>query len=57
MKRSPERACVTGEVIAWAGNAARPANIDELDYPPAFIRALGMITGNPNTAERIVADI
>jgi 6-phospho-beta-glucosidase len=34
---------VTEKVMSWAGSAGRPANLDELDYPPEFIRALGMI--------------
>ncbi|HUT52957.1 MAG TPA: 6-phospho-beta-glucosidase [bacterium] len=34
---------VTEKVMAWAGAAGRPASLEELDYPPEFIRALGMI--------------
>jgi 6-phospho-beta-glucosidase len=34
---------VTDRVLSWAGDAARPANIGELSYPPEFIRALKMI--------------
>jgi len=34
---------VTSRVLEWAGDAARPANVPELDYPAEFIRALGMI--------------
>jgi 6-phospho-beta-glucosidase len=34
---------VTARVLEWAGDAGRPANLEELDYPEAVIRALGAI--------------
>jgi 6-phospho-beta-glucosidase len=34
---------VTAEVMARAVSAGRLANLDELDYPPEFLRALGMV--------------
>jgi 6-phospho-beta-glucosidase len=34
---------VFDKVLEWAGSAGRPANIEELDYPPEFLKALRMI--------------
>jgi radical SAM superfamily enzyme YgiQ (UPF0313 family) len=44
---------------AESENIVRALNIDSILHRmlPSGIRALGLITGNPNTAERIVADI
>ncbi len=34
---------VTREVISWADSPGKRAEISELDYPPRFLKALGMI--------------
>lgn len=34
---------VTARVLALAGGAEQPAHLQELDYPPGFIKTLGMI--------------
>ncbi len=34
---------VTGRVLGWAGSSARPANLEEIEYPAEFLKALGMV--------------
>ena len=34
---------VTAKVLAWAGQTGGPACLRDLEYPPEFIRALGMV--------------
>ena len=34
---------VTREVLEWSDAPGRPANLEELDYPKGFVKALGMV--------------